>query len=232
MKSIVIILLFLLVLTLPTPQSSNKNVVPASDFPLDPSKPYAYLVLDHVGPRQPLLDTEPKIGIWLRLKNNSRLPIVVLAVGNPPQDPKEAITLEDEIVPNPSSDGGDRSGGGLIAPRGFEEMTDIFRFPNSTERAVRSAEEIRKNSTKSPNRPLGYASRQGFDTLVITPILPGGDLYFSVPIDHVSKTWHFEIAFRLALTNQSQIRPPYSYLAFYQEDLDRAQGKAPAPTAR
>jgi hypothetical protein len=63
---------------------------------------------------------------------------------------------------------------------------------------------------------------------VLTLIAPGNQVYFSVAANHVSSTWHCEIPFRLAVPNSSRIRPPYSYVAFYQEDLDRAQGKAHA----
>jgi hypothetical protein len=55
-------------------------------------------------------------------------------------------------------------------------------------------------------------------------------VFFSVPANHVSKIWHFEIPFRLALPNKGRIRTPYSYVVFYQEDLKDNHGSATSPT--
>jgi len=174
--------------------------------------------------------------IWLHLKNNCKLPIVVLAIGNTVEKPKDAMTLVDEIVPDPhvsiAGKGEDARGGGVFAQQGLRDMMDIFRFPNMTEEEIRSAEEKTRASTKPIDRPRGYGRLSGFDSFVLTLVAPGDQLYFSVPANHVSKSWHFEIPFRLAVPNSSRIRPPYSYVAFYQEDLDRAEEKAPAPTTR
>jgi hypothetical protein len=207
-----------------------------SRFLIDTTKPYVYLEVDHVGTRTPLRNDEPKSGIWLHLKNNCKLPIVVLAVGTPLAS-SNAIILEDEIVPNPQASGGgeDARMAGLAIPSGLkdaQDITDIFRWPNRTEEEVRRAEEAQRATSKPIERPLGYGSQNGFNSFVLTLIAPGEQLYFSVPANHVSKSWHFEIPFRLAVPNNSRIRPPYSYLAFYQEDLDRAQEKVPAPTTR
>jgi hypothetical protein len=207
-----------------------------SDFLIDPNKPYVYLEVDHVGPRKPLRNGEPNIGIWLRLKNNCKLPIAILAVGAPPKNLDGAITVENEIVPNPEflgeGPGEDARMTGIIAPHELEEMIDVFHFPNVTEEEVKSAEAMQRNSKALPSRPLGYNSYNGFDAFGLTLIPPGGQAFFSVPINHVSKTWHFEIPFRLALPSKSRIRPPYSHVAFYQEDLKDNQGNAapPVPT--
>ena len=76
-------------------------------------------------------------------------------------------------------------------------------------------------------RPAGYNIYSGFDRFEVTLVPPGGQVLFSVPANHVGKDWHIEIPFQLAIPNNSTIRPPYSHLAFYQEDLDRAQEKTP-----
>jgi hypothetical protein len=206
-----------------------------SNFLIDRNKPYAFLEVDHVGPRKPFRDGEPNLGIWLRLKNNSKLPITVLAVGKQPTSAEEGLILEDEIVPNPqaSGNGEDARMTGIVAPSGLkdaQDLLDIFRWPNRTEEEVRSAEGRSKTSTKPVERPHGYGSQDGFDSFKLILVASGEHVYFSVPANHVSSTWHFEIPFRLAVPNNSPTRPPYSYLAFYQEDLDQAQGKAAAPT--
>jgi hypothetical protein len=62
---------------------------------------------------------------------------------------------------------------------------------------------------------------------------PGGEILFSVPSNHVSKSWHFEIPFRFALKHDGPIRQPYSYAAFFWEDLPEAYRtrsiESPAP---
>jgi len=161
---------------------------------------------------------------------------VVLVIENPVAKFKDAITLVDEIVPDPQvsteGKGEDARGGGVFAQQGLRDMMDIFRFPNMTEEEIRSAEEKMRASINPIERPRGYGSKSGFDSFVLTLITPGDQLYFSVPANHVSKNWHFEIPFRLAMPNNSRIRPPYSYVAFYQDDLDPAQGKAATPKTR
>jgi len=210
------------------------DLAQGSNFIIDPSKPSVYLEVDHIGPRKALRDGEPGVGIWLHLKNNCRLPIVVLEIGKPAESPKDTITLVDEIVPDPQvpaeGKGEDARGGGVFAPPELHDMMDIFRFPNLTEEEVLNAEEMARSSGKLIKRPRGYGWRNGFDSFRLSLVAPGDEVYFSVPTNHVTERWHFEIPFRLAVTNNSPVRPPYCYLAFYQEDLDRARAKAGAPT--
>jgi hypothetical protein len=207
-----------------------------SKFLIDTTKPYVYLEVDHIGPRKPLRNDEPKTGIWLHLRNNCKLPIAVLAIGERQAGPKEGIALQDEIVPQPIAPAtrGDGASGGIIVPSGSAELLDLFRWPNMTEQEVRRAEERQRATSKPVGRPLGYGTHNGFNSFVLTLIAPGDQVYFSVPANHVSKSWHFEIPFRLAVPNNSRIRPPYSYVAFYQDDLDRKAGKptTPASTSR
>lgn len=44
---------------------------------LDSTKPFAYIEFDHTGQREPEAPDEPSRGLWLRLVNNSVLPILV-----------------------------------------------------------------------------------------------------------------------------------------------------------
>ena len=201
-------------------------------FLIDTSKPYVYLEVDHVGTRRPLRKGEPSTGIWLHLKNNCKLPIVVVALGGS-EAPKGTLILEDEVVPNPQIVGENARMTGIVAPHGPEEMNDIVRFPNMTEKEVRSAEAMQSGSKEPSERPPGYGIDSGFDALTLTLIPPGGQVLFTVPSNHVSETWHLEIPFRFALPNKSRIRAPYSYVAFYQEDLkDAVAQKSPMPITR
>jgi hypothetical protein len=241
LKAILVMIACLHLSVLKGQESAAKSFAEGSQFLVDPSKPYVYLELDHVGPRKPLREGEPDIGIWLRLKNNCKLPIVVIALGATPRSPGEVVSLVDEVVPNPRAPEtwGDGISGGILIPHGLEEMNDIFRSPNMTEAEVRGAENTQKrggqegSSKGLPERPRGYNG--GYEPVAptLTVIPPGGQVLFSLPANHVSKTWHFEIPFRFALPSNQGLRAPYSYVAFFQEELkdDRRDATRPMPTA-
>jgi hypothetical protein len=63
---------------------------------IDPSKPYVEIVLDHAGKRRPLSEFEAPTGLWLRLKNNSRIPIRVTTFEPGTTDP--GIGIADEVL--------------------------------------------------------------------------------------------------------------------------------------
>ncbi len=218
-------------------QPATNRIAQVSDFLIDSSKPYAYLELDHVGPRKPLRDGEPNVGIWLQLRNNCKLPIVIVAVVVSTDASREVITVQDEVVPNPHSSGGERHGSNIYAPRGLpgmQDMTDIFFVPNANEAEVRSVEEAQRGAPDDYAkellvRPHGYNSGYEPGVQELTLIQPGGQVLFSVPANHVSTTWHFEIPFRFALPNKGRMRQPYSHVAFYQEDLKDSHGTASPP---
>jgi len=63
---------------------------------LDEAAPIVYIKFDHIGPRPAVETGEPSRGIWLRLVNNSIVPIEVHPMGTD-TDP-ELTLLPDEIV--------------------------------------------------------------------------------------------------------------------------------------
>src|SRR5580692_12318112 len=63
---------------------------------LDEAKPIIYIELVHIGPRPPVEGDEPDRGLWLRLVNNSVVPIEVQTMGTS-TDP-ELTLVPDEIV--------------------------------------------------------------------------------------------------------------------------------------
>jgi hypothetical protein len=63
---------------------------------LNAEKPIVYIEFDHAGPRTPVQEGEPAKGLWLRLVNNSTIPIVVQANGTS-TDPNMTI-LPDTII--------------------------------------------------------------------------------------------------------------------------------------
>lgn len=85
---------FILFLTTTTFSQSSG----VKDFVIDQSKPYVYLKFDHIGPREPLEKGEGN-GLWLRVVNNCRIPIVFRSQGMP--DDERGVVLEDEVVAEP-----------------------------------------------------------------------------------------------------------------------------------
>ena len=59
--------------------------VKTTDFLIDSSKDYVYLKFDHLGRRERLGGDEVSKGLWIRLVNNCRVPVVV-AMFNPGTD--------------------------------------------------------------------------------------------------------------------------------------------------
>ncbi len=55
-----------------------------STFLIDSTKPYVYLEMDHIGRRNALLSGESEQGIWLRLHNNSNVPITIISIRKKP----------------------------------------------------------------------------------------------------------------------------------------------------
>jgi hypothetical protein len=195
-----------------------------SQFLINQSKPYTYIVVDHVGPRSPLRAGESKTGLWLHLVNNCRLSIVVVGSRPSLEMQDKSRWVEDEVVPNRPSTGTESMTSGVGYRQGQDDLTDIFLSPNGSESEVRGAEEavVAHGQSSRSSRPHGYneGSLPGPSFLNVVP--PGGEISFSLPSDHVSPVWHFEIPFRFALKHLDKFRQPYSYVALFWDDLSEA----------
>lgn len=214
----------------------KQAIAPIKDFLIDPSKPYVYLKVDHIGPRTPDSDDEPVTGIYLKLVNNCRLPIIVNIFGAHAGARDYESGVEDRVVLNPTGYG---DGGGEVTATVSIPAPSLLNIPDEIlspemrkakaklaveEREKADAEVAREKARKDADvkelaeRPTGYHHPVGsFDI-----IPPGRAIYFSVPINHVNKKWHFEIPFRFDLRVRSPISSPYSYVAFYWNDLPEA----------
>jgi hypothetical protein len=214
----------------------KQEIAPIKDFLVDPSKPYVYLKVDHLGPRTPDSEQEPATGIYLKIVNNCRLPIIVNTFGAPAGAADYESGVMDRVVLNTT-----RYGDG-----GIEETTtwsvsvpSLLNFPEeilspnmriakakaqaeerekAKARAEREKAQEEANAREMAGRPTGYhCSVCSFAT-----IPPGRAVYFSVPINHVNKKWHFEIPFRFDLRVRSPIHAPKNYVSFFWEDLPEA----------
>jgi hypothetical protein len=163
----------------------------AQSFVLDRSKPYVYLKFDHVGPRKPLRTGEGDTGLWLRVVNNCRLPIVLESFSMPPGE--AGVGLMDEVVD-------------------AERILQIYASPGEG-REIQGQRRLRKSKTK----PEGYSS----ETAGAVRVQPGEDILFSVPVNHVDESWYMRIRFALDLDKSSVAVGPFTYLPFYEWDIPK-----------
>ncbi len=160
---------------------------------IDHTKPYVYLKFDHIGPRVPIQDGESNVGLWLRVVNNCRIPIVFRTFSMPPGNP--GVGLDDEIVEE-------------------SPMTRFVLSEAEVEEYDRQ-EQLRKLNLR--HKPTGYSSETGG----IRSLQPGDDLLFSVPRNHVGKDWYIRVWFTLDLTPSSLGDGPFTYLSFHQSDIPK-----------
>jgi hypothetical protein len=69
---------------------------------IDASSPFVQVIFDHAGDRKPLSEFEPPLGLWLRLKNNSRLPVRVATFEPGTTDPGTGIADEVVVTAHPT----------------------------------------------------------------------------------------------------------------------------------
>jgi hypothetical protein len=161
------------------------------DFIIDHSKPYVYLKFDHIGPRKPVQDGEGDTGIWLRVVNNCRIPIVFVSFNMPTGNP--GVGLMDEVLDT-------------------EPMMQIY-YSAEEEKEAQRQEQLRKLKQK----PTGYT----FETAGVVRVQPGKEILFSVPLNHVDDDWYMRVKFALDLNGSSVSVGPFTYLPFYEWNIPR-----------
>jgi hypothetical protein len=196
----------------------------SSTFTIENSKPYVYLAIDHIGPRKPLRDGEVGSGIWFRLTNNCKIPIVVIASALDTQKTDQASWVSDEVIPNAVPVGAESVGSMIGYRHGEENFTDIFLTPNNHEAEIKAGEALARGTGNGQKSilPRGYIDLNAPSAPVLKLIPPGAEVLFSVPANHVGKSWHMEVPFRFAIEPHVALRQPYSYVAFFWEDLPEA----------
>lgn len=154
----------------------------AKDFVLNESNPYVYLKFDHVGPRTPVISGEAPTGVWIRIVNNCRVPILVPTLGG--RNGNGEITVLDEVV------------------QPGQHAVRITAGDLTTDSAI-------ANTSRNPKPPLGYADYAS-DVLSFATIAPGQSLLFSVPFNHlVGGDWYMRVRFFLDIPGSEH--GPYSY---------------------
>jgi len=182
--------------------SAFSQEINSTNFVLDPSKPYAYLKFDHIGPRGPHQDGEGSTGLWLKVVNNCRIPIVLRASDGIPGEP--GVQVEDEII---------------------EVDPYLQIFTDKDEENFKRNEEFRKERLKF--KPNGYS----YEVSGVVNLKPGKEILVSFPLDHIDDFWYFRIKFALDLDKSSASIGPFTYLSFGKWGLPQGEkpSKSPPP---
>jgi hypothetical protein len=181
-----LVLLFLLLAANASAQNTS-----VQSFVLDQSKPFVYLKFDHIGPRKPLRNGEGNTGLWLRVVNNCRIPIVFESFSMPSGEP--GVGLMDEVVET-------------------EPILQVYSTPEEKEEIQR-----REKLRKSKHKPEGYSSA----TSGVARVQPGSDTLFSVPLNHVDDDWYMRVKFALDIDKSSVAVGPFTYLRFYEWNIPK-----------
>lgn len=247
-----------------------------SDFLIDPSKPYVYLELDHIGPSHihPEIvvlifgagtaktktaqvaqspERKPDKDIYLRLRNNCRIPIVVFTSrilreqGYQPVGihPDSLSWVMDKVELNSFGNGYGNWGGEVAlsnlevlrpAPLLLSAPDEILSPELRKTKALLQAEEEKHEQDEIAQKAAETARKKALEEAETkelyelltrdlsqfsekTTIPPGMEIYFSIPINHVNKKWHFAIPFQFDMNSSGPMRQPYGYAAFDWFDL-------------
>jgi hypothetical protein len=165
----------------------------AQTFRIDPRWPFVYLKFDHIGQGTRMNDQEPSTRIWLHLINNCRLPIVVNGGGQVEGGLKGEIYVDNAVRPNPPSNLVVFS---QIEPDSPPISTTLTEPGQQTshKKPVNLQPQSKPTGDAEARMPAGYPS---MDIVSTETIMPGTSVLFSVPVNFVTKKWHFEIIFHL-----------------------------------
>jgi hypothetical protein len=158
-------------------------------FLIDSTKDYAYLKFDHFGDRRQLAGDTASKGLWIRLVNNCRVPLVVATFDPGTGDP--GVGVYDEVIP-------------VVAKGPRLRLEGIKNAPSQPSTAA------------AVGMPQGYSLPDVFST---TRISPGESLLFNVPANHVGPSWSIQVQFYLAPSKEAYGSGPYSVLSFDWVDI-------------
>jgi hypothetical protein len=201
------------------------QVKKTQSFVLNPAKPYAYIVFDHAGQRPPLCPGESSYGYWLRLVNNSTLPIEVTVFATNYPKPGAGDVLLDEVVkfqgtrffaakdfpfrPSPTWSS--------MPPLNPPGAIPVHSKPSKSKSKIKT-----EGSPTAPAKPpLGCPTVSGeppegyeAETASVMDIEPGKSLLFSIPSNQLSPDWYIQVKFNLDIIPGSPVEQPDTYVYF------------------
>ena len=162
-------------------QSPSQTSAPPTRFVIDENRPYVYLRFDHMGAGARFSDDEPPKRVWLRFVNNCNVGIVLRTFGVPEGTLKDEVGVIHHVVKNPPQ----------------------FRIHG----VDNDPPPLNAQSSEPPQQarmPTGYDS----DVSSAEIILPGQSVLFSVPVTHLSKSWHLEVPYKFDVPSGKGPRQP------------------------
>ena len=169
-QTAVVIALFLLCpLSSAWGQSSRTSGL-SSQFVIDENRPYVYLRFDHIGTGVRFSDGEPPNRVWFRFVNNCDMGIVLRTFGAPDGSLKDEVGVIHYVVKDEPI---------------LEVTSYIGNGPPARNKKGSESRETAK-------LPMGYDA----DLSSVEHISPGNSLLFSIPVTHLSKSWHIEIPYK------------------------------------
>lgn len=162
-------------------QSKHRIPTPPTRFVIDENRAYIYLLFDHVGTGIRMSEDEPTGRVWFRFVNNCNIGIALRTFGLPEGSLKDEVGLIHNVVKD--------------APQ-LRVRSDIDNDPP----VLNAQPELRQET----NMPTGYNVELSSKVMV----QPGRSLLFSVPVTHLSKSWHIEIPYTFDVPPGKGPRPP------------------------
>ena len=192
--------LIVIVLSVAEAQAQSKNGNISEQFLFNKERAFTYLQFDHIGKGPRRDEDEPAYRIWFRFVNNCRVPIVIRTSGVPDGSPVGEVGLFHNVVANSPFNGAS----GVS-----------FLISGASPKAAESP-------AAAPPMPHGYDA----DVSSAATLGASESLLFSIPVNHLSGSWHIEIPFRFDLPHK---RPshyeeniggqPYLMIGYWLSDL-------------
>lgn len=177
-RAAVIIALFLLCPLTSAWGQSGRTSAPSSGFVIDENRPYVYLRFDHMGTGVRFSDDEPTTRVWLRFVNNCSVGIVLRTFGVPKGSLKDEVGVIHYVVQDEP----------------ILTVTSDIDPPHDESSA----------SPETAKMPTGYDA----EVSSAARISPGNSLLFSIPVTHLSKSWHIEIPYMFDIPHGKEPRQP------------------------
>jgi hypothetical protein len=149
-------------------QSTSQTSAQLTRFVIDENRPYVYLRFDHTGTGVRFSDDEPLKRVWFRFVNNCNVGIVLQTISVPEGTLKDEIGVIHDVVKDPPQ----------IRIRGVNTDPPTLNMQSS-------------EPPQEAKMPAGYDS----EIRSTESIPPGKSALFSVPVTHLSKSWHLEIPY-------------------------------------
>jgi len=152
-------------------QSKSQKSAPTTRFVVDENRSYVYLRFDHMGTGVKLSDDEPSKRVWFRFVNNCNVGIVLRTFTLPAGSRKDEIGVMLDVVRDAPQ----------FRIRGVQGVSNSPP-PFNTQSP---------EPTRETKMPAGY----DFEVGSVESIPSGKSVLFSVPVTHLSKSWHIEIPY-------------------------------------